>query len=270
MTQRKAYCMIREQPVYRRDCFVRGLAAAGFGVMPYHVAPQGAPGDVLVIWNRYGTYHDIAKSFEKAGGQVLVAENGYVGNDRSARTRYAIAIGGHNGIGTWSIGDGKRWDDLGIKLAPWRREGDHVLVCPNRSFGMPGFLMPPTWAEAVEQRLRCITKRPIRVRPHPGNDPARRPLASDLKGAWAVVIWSSSAGIEALIAGIPVFSQAPAWVMSAASSGSNIKDIESPVLPDRLFALRRMAWAQWHIEEIERGTPFQYLCDRSSSFTDRV
>jgi hypothetical protein len=265
----KAHCLIRDQPVYRREAFVKGLRAAGYEV-PEGGILRGAPGDVLVIWNRYGSNHETALQFERQGGRVIVAENGYVGNDRGDRRRYAIALEGHNGSGHWRLGGPERWKELGIELKDWRADGDHILVCPNRSFGMPGFIMPPNWSETIVERLKRVTKRPIRVRPHPGNDPAKKPLVEDLKGAWAVVIWSSSAGCEALIEGVPVFSDAPWWICSSATE-RDVATIGSPRCgPERTKAFENLAWAQWHVEEIERGEPFQYLLHGTSSFGGRV
>lgn len=266
---KRAFCLIREQPVYRRDVFVRGLQAAGYEVGPPHQIGSGVGGNVLVIWNRYGGLHETAKTFEREGGIVVVAENGYLGNDRNNRTRYALARGGHNGSGEWPVGDAGRWEALGIPLKPWREpKGGYVLVCPNRSFGMPGFIMPVDWPQNVCKQLAKYTKYPIKLRPHPGNDPPSRPLSADLADARAVVIWSSSAGLDALLQGIPVFRCAPWWVAGAGDCGQDLSQIDKPNLAraDRYVAMVRTAWAQWHIDEIENGTAFQHLLHGPHSF----
>jgi hypothetical protein len=270
VTKPVAYCHIRDQPVYRRDAFVRGLQAQGYEVRG--PSQNMDDGEVLVIWNRYLHWHDMACKFEARGGVVLVAENGYMGNDRRDRKVYAIAREGHNGSGTWPQGDGARWAALGLQLAPWRTAGPmaHVLVCPNRSFGRPDTVMHPMWGEATAQRLRTLTQRPVRLRPHPGNDPPKIPFAKDLEHAWAVVIWSSSVGCDALLAGVPVFACAPYWVAMGASSGSDLKAIDNPTLPDRLPAMQKLAWAQWHLKEIESGEAFQHLLDTPSACDGRV
>jgi hypothetical protein len=267
----RAFCLIRADPVYRREAFVRGLRAVGYDVVGGHHQVLGKPGDVLVIWNRYGEVHEIACRFEKLGGVVLVAENAFLANDRSNRQRYAIARDGHNGSGWWPMPTHDRWTKLGIELKPWQWDGRHILVCPNRSFGMPGFVMPPDWVASVVNRLSRITKRPVRVRPHPGNAPAKKPLAEDFRNAWAVVIWSSSVGCEALVEGIPVFCEAPWWICKGATKGA-ITDIENPCFgsAERLEAMERLAWAQWHVEEIESGEPFQHLCVNAPAFAGRV
>ena len=83
-----------------------------------------------------------------------------------------------------------------------------------------------------------------------------RPLSADLEGAWAVVIWTSGAGIHALVAGVPVFCASRWWVCKLAASAG---PLDAPTLPDRLPALRRMAWAQWRLDEIQKGEPFARL-----------
>lgn len=238
----RAWSLIRTQPHYRHEAFLEGLSAEGFVVcagMPE--APR--PGEVLVIWNRYGELERVADKFEASGGIVLVAENGYLGMDRKNRQLYALAIHAHNGRGRWFPGGPERFASLGIALQPERRDGEYVLVAPNRSFGMRGGVMAPDWAENVAAQLRR-EGHAVRVRPHPGNLLSKRPLTEDLAGAARVVIWSSSVGVAALVAGIPVECHAPWWICKG---------------KPRQQALDDLAWAQWHVEEIARGDPFRHL-----------
>lgn len=257
-----AYCLIRSDPVYRRGAFERGLRSCGFSLSQSVRIDKVGQEDVLVIWNRYGQMHVLAERFERLGGRVVVAENAYVGLDRKDRRRYALALGGHNGSGTWRVGDGRRWQSLGLKIEPYKLGGEHILVCPNRSFGMPGFIMPPNWAEEAAARLRKATTRPVRIRPHPGNGEPKKPLEEDLRGAWACVIWASSAGCEALLRGIPVFSEAPFWILRGAAE-RDIRTINSPEYLERLWCFESLAWAQWDLGEIESGEAFQHLLHRA-------
>lgn len=252
-----AYNLTRTATHYRHEVFSAGLRAAGFDVrsaMPGSVKP----GDALLIWNRYGQYHEIATRCEKAGATIIVAENGYLGTDETGQQRYALARHAHNGAGSWPVGSPERWRGLGVNLEPWRTAGGHVLIAPNRSFGTPGRIMPLTWAEDVRRRLAMLTKREIMIRPHPGNNVPKRPLADDLRGAWAVVIWASSAGVHALVAGIPVICCAPAWIAKEAA-GHDLAAIENPSMPERLPVFERLAWAQFSLREIEGGEPFRRI-----------
>lgn len=268
----RAYCLIRPQPVYRREAFMAGLKAAGYDVRTG--APHGVErGDVVLMWNRYAEWHEIACQAERAGAVVLVAENGYVApggespHGMAERTVYALAIGGHNGSGHWNVGGPGRWDALEVALQPWRTEGGHVLICPNRGFGRPDLIMPPRWADNAAKRLAAITRREVRIRAHPGNEPPKVPLANDLEHCWAMVIWSSSAGVHSLVAGVPVVCEAPAWICKGAAfdSFAGIDDWPSDRIRAqawcgiRLAELRRLAWAQWHVEEIASGAAFRHL-----------
>ena len=271
----RAFCLIRSQPWYRREAFELGLKRAGFEVHG-HRASSFAAGDVLVIWNRYGEMHDLARAAERAGARVIVAENGYLGcgggvpkfqvhpRGPEAGHYYALALGGHNGSGTWPEGGPERFERLSVEIKPWReanhesRITNHVLVCPSRSFGRPDLIMRHTWAEETARRLRELTRREVRIRAHPGNDAPRRPLAADLAGAWVMVIWASSAGVHALAAGIPVICAAPRWILKGAAGG-RLEEVENPPLPERLPHFQRLAWAQWTLSEIESGEAFRKL-----------
>lgn len=232
-----------------------GLRLAGFDVsIERPVAAR--PGDVLLIWNRYWDNDRLATEFERQGGTVLVAENGYLGMNRDDRQIYAMARHAHNGRGHWFAGGPERFKSLGIEVKPWRTDGDHILVAPNRSFGMPGGVMPEGWGERIAAELRRNTGRKVRLRPHPGNGRPVVPLDDDLRNAWAVVIWSSSVGVESLVRGIPVVCCAPWWICKRGAL-SSIGEVGSE--PERTRALEEMAWAQWTVKEIADGTAFRHL-----------
>lgn len=264
---RRAYSLIRDQPWYRRQAFESGLKAAGYEVST-GVAGHGRPGDALVIWNRYSGVHDIACRFEREGGTVLVAENGYLGAGGTSpkfdvhpggpqpHHYYALGLWYHNDASRIIPGGPERFERLHVELRPWRATGEHILVAPNRSFGVAGRMMPPDWAERCTQRLRGATGRPVRVRAHPGNDAPKRRLQDDLEGAWACVVWSSGSAVHALAAGIPTFIEAPFHALKGAGAGGSL---DEPVMPERLPHFQRMAWGQWRIDEIERGEPFRHL-----------
>jgi hypothetical protein len=216
--------------------FAAGLAAAG--------------STATVIW---GTYKG-----ERVGTE-LVAENGYLAGQGGPYV--ALARGGHNGAGKWPAGSPERWERLGIALKQWRETGSHVLVCPSRGIGMNP--APMDWTERTVAALRKLTKREIRIRPHPGNWKPRAAehaatLARDLEGAWACVIWASSAGVRSLIEGVPVIYTAPSWICADAA-GTRLEDIENPPMPDRLPAFHRLASAQWTLAEIASGAAFRAL-----------
>lgn len=264
----KAVSLIRPGPEYRRDAFAAGLKAAGFEYVEGWQGQTPSRDDVLVVWNRYAHFNNTAEMFEKAGASVLVAENGYAGVDAQGHKLYALARAGHNGSGSWFVGNEDRWLPLGIPVKPWREAGAHVLVCGQRNIGSPSMASPVGWEEQIASQLRGITRREIRIRHHPEHRNVslrpRTPLEDDLKGCHAVVTWASGAGVQALIGGIPAFFCAPHWILAEAAS-RHWSRIEQPPMPDRMAALRRMSWAQWSLAELESGLPFRYLLRKGES-----
>lgn len=265
----RAFSLIREQPHYRRDAFIMGLRACGYEVHDGAPSEKVRPGDVLVAWNRYWHVEQICDRFEAEGGTVLVAENGYVKGRHDGGDYYALAIHGHNGSGTVRVGGPERWGALGIELKPWRTEGKHILVAPNRSFGMRGFIMPERWGENTVDALRKVTQREVRLRQHPGNNKPAVPLEHDLANAHCVVIWSSSVGVKALIAGIPVVCCAPWWICKKAALPLDAYGaaIDSPIAFQcddsmdmiRQYAMEDLAWSQFNCAEIASGYAFNCL-----------
>lgn len=260
LTSPKAVCRIRDQPHYRREAFVDGLRRAGYELVD-NASPR--PDDLLVVWNRYGGEAD---QWERAGGTVFVAENGYIGCDANGVQYYALAVSGHNGSGRWHVGDAERWRALGIELKPWRTEGEHIVIRGQRGIGSSSMASPADWHRHASRDLRRLSNRSQVIQEHPGKpacDPRVAAQISDsLIGAHAMCIWSSAAGVRALVDGVPVFYAAPHWICESAAV-HGVGNVERPKMSDsdRLDAMRRMAWAQWSIAEIATGEPFVLLRD---------
>ena len=242
----KAVCLIREQPLYRRDAFVSGLESIGAKVR-FTFDGTANPDDVLVIWNRYGTNDQIASKFRR----VIVCENGYLGRDWRGGHWYSMSLDHHNGAGRWYPGGPERWDSWGVDLAPWRETGETVIL-PQRGAGPPGIAMPPWF---VNEAKRFAPR--ARVREHPGENDCV-PLDEDLKDCGLVVTWGSGAAIKALTMGIPVAHWFDRWIAKGAARIG--KDgIERPKRSGRLEMFRSLAWAMWNTEEIANGAPFRHL-----------
>jgi hypothetical protein len=254
----KAWLALRESLHYRRDAFTAGLEACGYSVV-LGVTTRPGPKDVLVCWNRYRENAAAADRFEANGRPVLIAENGYLGNDFAGDRWYALARNQHNGAGSFPEGGPERWDALNVPLAPWRPAGGEVVLLPQRGIGPAGVAMPAHWLGSTVDRLRR-GKVAFRIREHPGTKTVI-PLEQDLAKASAVVTWGSGAALKALAWGIPAFSDMAAWVGAPASLSSCALIDGQYKRSDaaRLGMFRRLAWAQWRLSEIASGAAFRAL-----------
>lgn len=226
----------------------------------------------MLVWNRYGEVEYLADKFEAAGGTVLVAENGYINPGGGTAKydvyegveswhQYALAIHGHNGSGQIPIGGIDRLENLKLNLSPFRKTqpdgSSHVLVCPGRNFGSRKLIPSVDWVkEIVPQLQREFPKSEIRVRHHPGNGRPGRELHEDLEGCSLCVIWASTSGVHALVAGIPVRCLSPYWICKYDGEWDD---------QSRSAVLNKMAWAQYSVEEIATGLAFRYLLPKEVS-----
>lgn len=255
---KRALITLRDTPHYRREAFEAGFKALGYTLVKRLDDPK--PGDAVCFWNLVPGTEKVAEQFRKAGASVIVTENGYL-TPPGQPGMYAISRDGHCGSGSFPVGDDSRWRALGVPLKPWRSDGKHILVVGQRGIGSRLMASPHCWHQKIAAKLQTVTRRPIVVRPHPGAHGRGRPLADDLRNAWAVVVWSSACGVQALVEGIPVFYAAPHWICSAAAPRLtlNPEQIETRQVGDidRLSALERMAWGQWTYQEIATGAPLK-------------
>ena len=235
----RAYLNLRHGVPERRRAFAKGLRRLGYQVC------EGLPteldgGDVLVTWNRIGAGDAWAKRLRAAGNKVIVTENSSWGNDFQGRHWYHLAENYHNTAGCFPLGGPERWDSLGVTLPPFRRSGETVIVL-QRGIGSDPTRMPCNFAR------RMVKKTGARVRVHPGTRDAI-PLEQDLANAGLVITWGSGAAIKALMMGIPVKSYMPNWIGKQNNTEAS-----------RLKMFRKLAWAQWTLDEIASGEPFARL-----------
>lgn len=231
----RAYLNLRYTVQSRVDSFIAGLNAIGFAV------GNRLDSDLMVTWNRVGDADKIACQFEAAGKPVIVAENAAWGNEFLGGKWHSLALSRHNTAGCFPVGDHRRWDDLGVKLEPWRCSTVlhplETVVLGQRGIGAYG--MPHDWPAKVRKLGR--------YRPHPGRGTGI-PLEHDLRNAAKVITWGSGAAVKAMLWGIKVESHMPNWIGRQGNCDES-----------RLEMFRRMAHAQWQLDEIATGEPFRRL-----------
>jgi hypothetical protein len=183
----------------------------------------------------------------------IYGDHGYFGRGKYYRvTRNAYQ---HDGRGPGSAG---RFDAFRRPIQPWRSNGRHILICPNSSvyFGLHG-MDSARWLREVQATLRKHTAREIRVRwKHQGR---RNPITNDLRGAWAVVVFSSAAAIDGLIAGVPCVTLAP-FAATARMGLTDLAQVDTPIYPeDREPFLHALAANQFTMQEMLEGRAWRHL-----------
>lgn len=149
--------------------------------------------------------------------------------------------------------DPARFRRFGIPVKEWRKTGSHVLLCPNSADFMRRF-GAPNWIDETVKELRRFTDRPLRVRWKHDS----RPIRLDLADCWAVVTFTSNAGVDAVLAGVPVIATRKCAALSMGCG--DLSKIESPVTPDgREQWAARLANHQWTLAEMARGDLWRVL-----------
>lgn len=235
----KAWLNLRYTVPERLRAFVTGIERHGYKAeigLPNRIGPK----DLFITWNRINAGNVVAQRFQDQELPVIVAENAAWGNDFAGSRWYSLARNYHNTSGCVPYNEPERWDSMGIYMAPFRGSGETVIL-PQRGIGSAPTRMPAGWPSAAQRKYGG------RIRPHPGKREGLC-LVDDLAHAGKVVTWGSGAAIKALMMGIPVVSEMPNWI--GCQDNTEVGRIEM---------LRRLAWAQWELHEIESGEAFAHL-----------
>jgi len=86
------------------------------------------------------------------------------------------------------------------QIKPWKRDGKYILVCPPTP-NMEIQFDKKDWLSDTLRILQKNTDRKILIR----DKYCDRPLAQDLKDAYAMVSCTTAASIDAILAGVPSF-----------------------------------------------------------------
>jgi hypothetical protein len=249
---RRAFLNLRYTVPERRAVFTEGLQHLGYEVV-HGLTRDPREGDVLVSWSRIHEGDAAAREFEARGNRVLVAENASWGNEFAGRSWYTMCRSYHNVAKTFPEGGSERWDRLGVVLEPWRSESEYpeTVILPSRGIGPACHRMPSNWAQTIHQgRSGCDRQGggAIFVRQHPGRSRSQVPLEEDLRKCSKAVTWGSGAAIKALMLGIRVESYMPNWIGEQDNTDEG-----------RLEMFRRLAWAQWTMDDLASGFAFDRL-----------
>lgn len=211
--------------------------------------------DIPVVWGVLRDSDRIVAQAKAQGLYFFYIDHAYF--NRGHGKAYRIARNQYEAGAIRDCPD-DRSSELELEIAPWRKGGREIIVCPPTEYFMTAHGCPD-WLATTLATLGQVTDRPIVVRqkPQPGEEAV--PLSKALETAHALVTHSSNVAIEAACMGTPVF-VAPA--SAAAPIGClDLNSIEQPVYPDRRAWLAHLAYNQFSFDEIRDGRAWRMLLE---------
>ena len=170
-------------------------------------------------------------------------------------------------------------DSLLPKLEKYKKFGEHILLV-NQIVGDTAVVPyhPVKWIYEKIINLRKYSDKKIIIREHPLQLQEHKDLLKkilieinsncfmsekkdiddDLENAAACVALSSSASIDALIKGIPIFVE-DKRSFAYEIANLNIKSINNPINKDREALFKSIANTHWSVEEIKNGKCWFFL-----------
>lgn len=219
------------------------------------------PDDLVPIVGCTPALRPLIAEWKSRGRQWIYWDRGY------ARRVFAtdLPTGENGGFYRWHVGSyqlqairdvpGDRWKALKTDVWPWSKGGSHIVVAePSPTYqkfhGIEG------WTDETIRRLEMLTDRRIIVRDKEMQRFGRK-LHEDLKGAHCLVTHGSNAAVESVIMGCPVFVHPD----SAASLAglTELRQIETPIYPDRQPWLNSLAYSQFDERELVNGTLWKLI-----------
>lgn len=207
-----------------------------------------------VFYGVVGIEHLLRQAIDE-GRTFYYGDNGFFDRTRGTHFRFgrnSLQFSGETRP-SW-----ERWNALNIEIRAWRQTGKHIVVVEQSEHFMR-LVGKPDWLEETLADLRTFTSREIVVRPWTSNKKfASASLHEDLREAWALVTYSSSAAVEAVLDGVPVFVGGDCAAAPMASG--TLESIESPETPKgRKSWAAGLAGLQWTLEELRRGDAWRVL-----------
>lgn len=169
--------------------------------------------------------------------------------------------------------DETRIRSLGMRFDKSRKGGGHILICgsSDKYHEFHRLPAPDAWADKLIRQLRTQTGRQIIYRPKPSDKRARTvancaistgsaPLSEALRGAYAMVTHGSSAGIQAILSGVPVWALGNNLMSPVAPLAQD--DIEHLFWPDDKLRYRwacAVSFYQWRTSELRDGQAWGWI-----------
>ena len=249
------------------EAFAQGLRRHGHN-------PQfnaAGPADLAVMWGHGPRLAPIRQAQLASGGRYLVAEVGFFG-DRLGTC--SLGFDGLAGRAVWPEAPpgAARRKSWGLKAPEPASGGDAVLLLGQ----MPGDASLEGMDAArlfasIAADIRTQDARPLIWRPHPrargmaqvlgADEVSTGDLSEALARAAVAVTWNSTAGVDAVLAGVPLIAL-DAGAMAWDVAGHSLADLGNPPRPGKREMERwldALAWCQWRLAEVRSGAAWAHL-----------
>jgi hypothetical protein len=208
---------------------------------------------IPVVWGVLRGSESIIAKAKAQGIHFYYIDHAYF--DRGHGNAYRITRNGYEAVRVRKS-PSDRLEKLNLSIAPWRKSGRSIIVCPPTEFFANAHGCP-NWLEETLEKLRMETDRPIIIRDKPKKGESFQPLAEALLDAHALVTHSSNVAVEAACLGTPVF---VAPTSAAAPIGqTDFGLIETPRYPKRDGWLAHLAYSQFTLEEFRNGQAWKIM-----------
>jgi hypothetical protein len=244
--------------------FSAGLEACGHRPLRRSASDYGPgqtePFGVVVITGMRGKGRVIRDDYERIGVPVVVIDYGYLRRTSGVATwetgHWQVGVGGLNRPPSFECPD-DRFDSLGIEVKA-RGKGKRPLVLGQHvgdpSHGLDAREMA-TWAQWL---CDCHG---ARFRPHPDSpdlevaaERAVGPLEAVLAESSVVHTLCSTAGLDAILAGVPAVATMPDRACWGVLSG-----VRLPSVARRRELCSRLAYGQWTLAEMRSGLAADFV-----------
>lgn len=241
--------------------------------------PEARPGDYVVTIGFNERILKLIHDSLRTKVNVLILTDGFI-KTRDVEFDDRHWAVGLNGIHCQAeqppfLVPGDRWRKLDTALTPWRKRTSKdapILIAHQYSqHPLNGVMKVDLFQNAV-QEIRQYTNRPIIVKQHPLDKTVRefpgatevirgreRNFSKYLAAAHCVITGDSNAGLESILAGVPVFTLMPSMLDSVANK--DLSRIENPETPDRQQWANWIAYTQWTAPEMKTGEAWKAVIE---------
>lgn len=233
---------------------------------------------VAVFYGLAGKLRQVYRDYTAIGRTTVLIDLGYWGRHDGGR------LAGYHRVAVNALHSTRYFQKVkhapdrvarfALNVQPWRKPAQYepILICGQSEKAAWVYdLAPDEWEIRAAEELAKVTDRSIWYRPKPTRagrsaipgalsigvaDPLEKVLAS---GVWAVVTHHSNAGIDALVAGVPVLTVDGIAEACGTRGWGQIEHPYCPTDAERRQFLSDAAYVQWNVEEIGNGSMWRHL-----------